>query len=578
MFLNFRRFLILAALLCAAPCLFAQAPAPHVLEGTFNGTLQAGDAQLHLVLHLSRSASGGMRASLDSLDQAVYGIEASDVTLAASVFKLSVPSVGARFEGKVSSDLQFIDGNWTQGSVSLPLSFRRVDPKAAARKPADAVAPVEGVWQTALDTHGLRLRYQLHLSHDAEGHLVGSLDSLDQGVSGLPATELSYKNHTLHFEVPSVSGVFEGTYDAAKNSLSGSWEQSGAEAELTFHRSDQPLERRRPQEPAPPLSYPVEDVSFPGAPGVTLAGTLTLPHGSGPFPAAILIAGSGLTDRDESNAGHKPFLVLSDFLTRKGIAVLRYDKRGVGKSTGTPATATTLDFAADASAAVAFLKSRKDIDPARLGLIGHSEGAMIAPYIANHSKDVAWVVLLAPPAAKGEDILLKQSELIARAGGLSEKQLEASTTFDRTAYAILRKETDPAAAAAKLRELISQSGMDAALPPDAIQAQVAMLTSPWFRFFIDYDPVPELAALKTPVLALYGQYDLQVPPAANLPIAKKSFEASGNPDATVQELPGLNHLFQHAYTGSPAEYPAIEETFSPDAMTLIADWILSRHS
>jgi pimeloyl-ACP methyl ester carboxylesterase len=372
-----------------------------------------------------------------------------------------------------------------------------------------------------------------------------------------------------------VAGVYEGTLNSAKNAITGKWSQTSADnLPLDFKRSDQTLELRRPQTPARPFPYLEEEVTFRGgAEGITLAGTLTLPKGEGPFPAALLIAGSGPQDRDESLANHRPFLLMADALTRKGIAVLRYDKRGVGKSTGNPDIATTMDLAADAKAALAFLKSHKDIDGSRIGLIGHSEGAIIAPYLAGHSKEPKWLVLLAAPATTGEQTLLNQSELIGRAGGLSDEQLDASLGFDRAAYALVRKEKDPNALAEKLVALVKETGLDAALPPATLETQLRMLASPWFRFFLDYDPLPNLKAVSCPLLALYGQKDLQVAPKTNLPLLQKALHDSVNTQAETRELPELNHLFQHAYMGTPAEYAAIEETFSPEALALILDWV-----
>jgi pimeloyl-ACP methyl ester carboxylesterase len=552
------------------------APQSRGIEGNYAGTLQAGEAQLHLILHLAKSANGSLSATLDSLDQAVYAIVASSISFSGATLKLEVASVGAHFEGKVSADHQTIEGEWVQGNASLPLVFHRQAANAASRKPSEAIFPVEGIWQSALEAHGMRLRFQLHVSHDTEGELVAALDSLDQSVNGLPAVRVSLKgDNTFHFEIPSVAGIFEGSFNPAKNTIIGNWSQTGAEQQMEFKRSDQPPELRRPQTPLKPYPYREEEVTFSNTPAsVTLAGTLTLPKGTGPFPAVILIAGSGPHDRDESIANHKPFLLLADYLTRKGIAVLRYDKRGIGKSTGAADSATTLDLASDTQAAVAYLKSRKDIDAAKIGLIGHSEGAMIAPYLATHSHEIAWLVLLAPPATRGEDTLLNQSELIGRVGGLSEPQLVSSLTFDREAYDLVRKEKEPAAMEDKLKALVKETGLDAATPPAVLETQLRMLTSPWFRFFLDYDPLPTLQALKTPTLALYGEKDLQVPPKANLPLIKKAFADSANTDAAASTLPDLNHLFQHAYSGSPAEYPAIEETFSPAALQLISDWIL----
>jgi uncharacterized protein len=547
------------------------------LEGTYAGTLQAGEAELHLVLHLSKTANGSLRATLDSLDQGVMAIEASSVSVVGSTMKLEVNSVGAKYEGKIAADHQAIDGAWSQGSASLPLLFKRHH--EGSRKASDAVSPLEGVWQGALQTHGLRLRFQLHIGHDTEGQLVAGLDSIDQGVSGLPAIKVSQKESAVHFEVPAVAGVYDGTLNAAKNELTGTWSQTAADGEkLNFKRSDQPIELRRPQNPTKPYPYGEEEVTFTNAAAkVTLSGTLTLPKGTGPFPAALLIAGSGPQDRDNAISNHKPFLVLADYLTRKGIAVLRYDKRGIGKSTGAPDAATTIDLAADAEAGVEFLKGRKDIDPARIGLIGHSEGGIIAPLIASRSKDVAWIVLLAAPATKGEDTMLAQSELIGRVGGLTEPQLEASLEFDHAAYDFVRQEKDTAALSEKITTLVKSTGWDSALPPAALEAQLRMLTSPWFRFFLDYDPLPNLQGVKSPVLALYGQKDLQVPAKLNLPMVRDALQNAGNKDVDARELAGLNHLFQPAYAGSPAEYAAIEETMSPEALQIISEWVL-RHS
>ena len=551
----------------------AQAPAPP-LEGVYAGTLQAGEAQLHLILHLTKNPQGELHASLDSLDQAVYAIEASTTSFHGSTLNFEVGSVGAHFEGTFSPDHKTIDGLWSQGDAALPITFRRKD---APHKPNDAVAPVEGLWQTALDTHGMRLRFQLHVSHDTDGQLVASLDSLDQSVAGLPAVNVSLKDSAFHFEIPAVAGVYDGTLNAAKNSLTGKWTQTGAESNLEFTRSDQPFELRRPQTPAKPYPYREEEVTFTNSSAkVTLAGTLTLPKGTGPFPAALLVAGSGPQDRDDTISNHKPFLILADYLTRKGIAVLRYDKRGIPKSTGVLDDATTLDLASDAEAALAYLKSRKEIDPTRIGIIGHSEGAIIAPYIASHSKDIPWLVLLAAPATKGEDTLLKQSELIARAGNLTEPQITASLAFDEEAYNLVRGEKNLDKLNTKLLELVKSTGMDSALPPIALEQQLRTLTSPWFRFFLDYDPLPNLQKTTCPVLALYGQNDLQVPAKVNMPLVQKAFAEAGNKNADFRQFPQLNHLFQHSYSGSPAEYAAIEETFDPEALQAISDWLQPR--
>jgi uncharacterized protein len=570
--LLFAVILGLMVFLPGAISLPAQAPP---LEGTFTGVLQAGEAELHIVLHLSRNSVGAVHVTLDSLENAVFAVEASSVSLNSGTLKFEVRSVGVKYEGRIAEDQKTIEGNWIQSGVSLPLVFRREPP---AHLPEGSKFGVEGLWQGALEANGLRLRFQLHVSHDPQGELIAALDSLDQFVSGLPAAKVSQKDSAFHFEIPSLSSTYDGTLDATKSSIAGEWSQTEIKAKLEFKRSDQPLELRRPQNPSKPYPYREEEVTFSNAKaGVDLAGTLTLPNGAGPFAAAVLIAGSGPQDRDGAIANHKPFLVLSDYLTRKGIAVLRYDKRGVGQSTGSLEMATTLDLAGDTESAIVYLKSRKDIDAGKIGLIGHSEGAMIAPAIAASSHDIPWVVLLAAPATKGEDTLLNQSDLIARAGGLSDAQVLTSLNFDKEAYDLLQKEQDSAVVIEKLKALVKESGLDTTMPPDALQAQLHMMTSPWFRYFLAYDPLPDLKKTKCPVLALYGEKDLQVPPKINLPMVQKAFADAANSQTDVRQLPDLNHLFQHAYTGSPTEYAAIDETFSPQALQIIGEWVQARN-
>ncbi len=523
----------------------AQTPAVHkpqplrgsaTLEGHWSGSLQAGEAVLHLVLHVSKAEDGSLKATIDSLDQGVYGIEVTSLTQKDSTLHFNVASVGASYEGRFAADHGSIEGEWTQGSASLPLVFHRQAPGAGAKKPSDAIASAEGVWQGALEGHGMRLRLQLHVSHDDHKQLVAALDSPDQGVSGLPAIKVNQKDAGFHFEIPVVSGVYDGTLNAAKTAIKGSWTQNGVEQKLDFQRSDQLL--------------------------------------AGPFPAAILLSGSGPHDRDESLVGHRPFLVLADHLTRKGIAVLRFDKRGVGKSTGDYANATMEAFAADVEAALAYLKTRKEIDPKKVGLIGHSEGGMIAPLVAAHSGDVAWIVLLAGPGLKGEDTLLLQSELILKTAGVNDGQIARTREFNKQTYALVRQEKDPATLQAKLSDLVQSSGMSASLPPAALQSQVRLMVSPWFRFFLDYDPLPALQKTMCPVLALNGEKDLQVSPKENLAKIQKALQVGGNKDFQTTELPGLNHLFQHCPTGSPTEYGGIQETMSPEALNAVSDWVL----
>jgi uncharacterized protein len=562
----------------------AQAPANHktqplhspaTLEGSWAGSLEAGEAVLHLVLHISKAQDGTFKGTIDSLDQDVYGIEVTALTQNDSDIRFSVSSVGVQFQGKFSADHAAIEGTWSQGNVGIPLSLHRQAAGAGSRKPGDAVFSVEGVWQGALEANGLRLRFQLHVNHDDQKHLIAALDSPDQGISGLPAVNVSQKLTVFRFEIPIVQGVYEGNLNPAKTVIDGTWTQGGITRNLNFQRSDQLLELVRPQDPKKPYPYREEEVTFANPKAqISLAGTLTLPSGPGPFPAAILIAGSGPHDRDEDVAGHRPFLVLADHLTRKGIAVLRYDKRGIGKSTGNYDQATTEDFASDAAAALDYLKSRKEINAKKIGLVGHSEGGLIAPMIASRSSDVAWVVLLAAPGLKGEQIMLLQSELILRAAGFDDERIARARDFNLQSYALARKERDPEVLETKLTDLVDSTGMSTTLPPATLKPQARMMTLPWFRFFLDYDPIPALKKTQCPILALNGDKDLQIASKENLEQIEKALREGGNKDFQTRELAGLNHLFQHAPTGSPTEYGGLQETFATEALTLVSDWIL----
>jgi len=546
------------------------------VQGEWEAELVAGEARLKLVLHVSGEKGGELRARLDSPDQSTYGIEANAVSQELGTIRFAIASVGASFEGKLGADGRTMTGEWKQGGQVFPLVFHRRSGNAAGKKTAEAISPFEGTWQGAFQNGNMRYRLQLHVTHDEEKKLSGALDSLDQGANGLPMSKLSEQSGAVHFEIAMVTGVYEGTMNAARNTIAGKWSQNQDTVALEFKRSDEVLEVRRPQNPVKPYPYKDEEISFQSAAGTVLAGTLTIPAGNGPFPAALLVAGSGPQNRDEFLAGHRPLLVLADALARKRIAVLRYDKRGIGKSTGNFATATTEDFAVDAEAALEFLKGRREILKEQVGVIGHSEGGLIAPILAGKG-GVAWIVLLAAPGETGEKTMLAQSKAIAEAAGMPIAQVEQSLEFDRKAYATVREERDSVLLEKKLDAMVISSGMAEGALPASVDAQIHMLSSPWFRYFLDYDPLPALKKVKCPALVLNGSKDLQVSSAENLPLIRKALEEAGNKEVTVKEMPDLNHLLQHAESGTPAEYGAIEETISPDVLQLISDWAM-KHS
>jgi hypothetical protein len=430
---------------------------------------------------------------------------------------------------------------------------------------------------------GLELRIVFNISTNPDGSINASMDSPDQGVSGIPVESVSYKNGNLNLGVKSIPGSFEGIYKENNKTIEGEWKQAGSVFPLVLNRIEKAPDTHREQDSVKPYPYTEEEVVYENKEaGVKLAGTLTLPQSEGPFPAVILITGSGQQNRNEEIAGHRPFLVLSDYLTRQGIAVLRVDDRGIGGSTGNVSQDTTEDFAGDVLTGVEYLKSRKEINPSRIGLIGHSEGGLIAPLVAVKSPDIAFIVLMAAPGVTGEEILYMQSERIARAEGASNETIAQNEALMRRMYSVVKEEKNNTAAEEELREILrteiantsGQKTENSGHSEAVIDAQVTALTSPWMRFFLTYDPRPTLMKVKCPVLAITGEKDLQVPPEENLRAIDDALKAGGNKDYIVKELPGLNHLFQTAKTGSPSEYAKIEETISPDALEFIGNWIL----
>jgi uncharacterized protein len=444
---------------------------------------------------------------------------------------------------------------------------------AQASNDAPGAVQIAGTWTGTLDAGGVKLRIVIKIANSNSG-LSAQLQSPDQSQQWIAADGVRRDGSQLTIEFTRLKANYRGTISTDGTAISGTFTQLDNPLSLALKRvKDQSeLERKRPQNPVKPYPYHEEDVTFPSsAAGVTLAGTLTVPQGKGPFPAVVLICGSGPHDRDEALLEHKPFLVLSDYLTRKGVVVLRYDKRGVGKSTGKYVTATTANFADDAEAALNFLKTRAEADPHRIGLIGHSEGGVIAPIVAARNKDVAFIVLMAGPGVPGDQILVEQHRLIALAMGTLPGLVDLQVAQEKEFIALVEREKDNAVVDKEIRE---KMGSD--VPEAQIGTMVKQLTTPWFRYFFTYDPATSLRKVQCPVLALNGSLDLQVPPKQNLPAIRKALEEGGNKRFEIDEMPGLNHLFQPAKTGSPTEYVEIEETISPVVLDKIASWVLKQ--
>ena len=412
-----------------------------------------------------------------------------------------------------------------------------------------------------------------------DGSLKATLDSPDQGAFGIKVDSTIYNYPNVRFVVLAVRGSYEGKFE--QDSIVGTWSQ-GMPLPLTLKKTEKVEAPKRPQEPKPPYPYNEEEVTYPNKDaGLTLAGTFTYPKEGKSFPAVVLVSGSGAENRNEELFGHKPFLVLADYLTRNGIAVLRFDDRGTAKSTGDFASATTKDFVSDALAGVKYLKSRKEVNKKEIGLIGHSEGGLIAPLAAVESPDVDFIVLMAGTGIVGKELLKKQTALILKANGYDEEKIKRDIDVLSRMYEVIVNEKDTSVAREKIKEIFDKSYAELTNeekkeigdPTQFFNQQVKTLLSPWFRFFLRYDPYPTLTKVKVPVLAINGEKDLQVPPEENLEMIKKALKEGGNKNYKVVELPGLNHLFQTAETGSPAEYSKIEETISPVALKTITDWI-----
>ncbi len=434
---------------------------------------------------------------------------------------------------------------------------------------------IEGAWEGTLDFGAAKLRLVLKISKAADGSLTAKADSPDQGATDLQVDAISLKEGAVRFEMKRLMASYEGTLKREASEIVGEFKQGGISMPLTLKRTARPTALNRPQEPKKPYPYDEEEVGYENRrDGVKLAGTLTLPRGKGPFPAALLITGSGPQDRDESLLGHKPFLVLADYLTRQGIAVLRVDDRGVDGSTGSVPNSTSEDLAADVTAGIEFLKARKGIDSKQIGLIGHSEGGLIAPMVAAQNADVAFIVLMAGTGLTGEEILYLQGSLILKAGGASVEQLAKQRATQEIIFKVLKEEKDPAAAENRLHEELSKSATEEERKKFAIQ--IKQVNTVWFRYFLTFDPRPALREVKCPVLALNGENDLQVPVNENLREIEAALKAGGNKDVTIVRLPKLNHLFQTSETGSPSEYVKIEETIAPIALKTIGDWIQKR--
>jgi len=573
---------------CSSP--FAWGQDPSIL-GDWQGNLSTPIGELELKITLTKEDDGKLSGTLTSITQGNAEIPISTIDYDDGKLLLKMDRVGAQFEGVLAEDGKRIDGTFDQLNQPFKLVLYRPD---VFPRPVHLET-----WRGELQAGGRQFDFQLRLLREPDAdRLICRLDSLTEGLMNL-TTDFSWDEQRFAFDLPATAASFEGEFNDARDQIVGKWQQAGNQYDLTFDKRE--LEEtevsprlNRPQTPQPPFPYEVNEVNFrnPSA-DVTLAATLTIPAsgnatdddagGKTPrrWPAVVLISGSGPQDRDETIMGHKPFAVIADHLTRQGIAVLRYDERGVGQSTGKFSGATTIDFAADALAAVEFLKSQSTIDPNHIGLIGHSEGGLIAPYLAAQHDQIDFIVMLAGPGVNGKQILIDQIPAGAQLAGASDSTVQAlKVLVAKYVDLILAGQADDAEATQalfdQLTQVTEQGNQVDQLLGASIPATLNALDTPWSHYFLEHEPAKFLSQVRCPVLALNGSKDVQVSPQLNLPAIRKALEQANNPDVTIRELDNLNHLFQNADTGAGSEYLSIEETIAPAALQLIADWILER--
>lgn len=441
---------------------------------------------------------------------------------------------------------------------------------------------ITGQWNGILKVQGIQLRLVFNVTKSDNGY-SSTMDSPDQGAKGIPVTNTTFENPKIKFEVTNAGIEYNGVLSG--DEIIGTFKQGGQEFPMNLFRKTIDKEIvTRPQEPIKPYLYYSEDVVFENTKAnVSLSGTLTLPKINGVFPVVILITGSGPQNRNEELLGHKPFLIISDYLTRNGIGVLRYDDRGIGQSTGDFKTATSADFATDVESAIAYLKTRIEIKKNKIGLIGHSEGGLIAPIVASKSKDVNFIVLLAGIGIQGDKLLLLQQELIAKANGVSAAEIEKTIQNNGEIFKMIKESNDNQKLKTDLTILINallKNEPNTEIPngitkEEFISEQVNQISSPWMQYFIKFNPATILENVKCAVLAVNGSKDLQVPPKENLTAITNALKKGGNKKVTTKVFPNLNHLFQECETGLPSEYGKIEQTFSPIVLRHITKWILN---
>jgi pimeloyl-ACP methyl ester carboxylesterase len=436
---------------------------------------------------------------------------------------------------------------------------------------------IVGTWQGSLEIQGMNLPIVFNISKSENG-LISTMDSPKQGAKDIPVTATKFENDTLSITMQNLRLKFVGILEKGK--VDGVFSQNGMKMPMLLSKIENGESTlKRPQTPKAPFDYSIEEVSFINPTEKNyLAGTLTTPKNIKDFPVVILITGSGSQNRDEEILGHKAFWVIADDFTKKGIGVLRLDDRGIGLSTVGIKNPTSANFATDISAAVDFL-SKKGFK--KIGLVGHSEGAMIAPITAFSNKKVAFIVSMSGPGIPINQLMMLQTEAVLNVNATAKEDIDAALKLNTKIYSFVKtysgqnREKDlEEFMVSELKKAQQNLTEDQILRTAKTQAKE--ISNPWFTYFLKYNPDAYWNKIKIPVLAINGNLDVQVLAKQNLAGIKTSLEKAKNNTFEIKEFAGKNHLFQDAKTGSQAEYGEIEQTIAPDVLDFMSSWILKR--
>ncbi len=544
----------------------------------WSGSMDAGTRVFRFRIEPVTDSNGSTGHQLVSMDEGNQVFPLDDFELDDTRLTFVLTASNAKYAGTISDSGKTSTGKWTQAGKDFDLVFHKVD-----AVPVDQPAEI---WSGTLNALFQKLTLRIRVYRNDDGVETVYFDSVSQRAGGFKATR-TIDTVNWKIDVASLGGSFKGAINADKSEVVGTWTQGGVSLDLTLTPEKTIKEEvakapNRPQIPKAPFPYRIEDVTFQNsADGVQLAGTLTIPVSERPCPAVVMISGSGPQDRDETLLDHKPFWVIADHLSRRGIAVLRFDDRGTGASKGDFASATSENVANDVEAAFDSLKKDARIAENSIGLIGQSEGGMIAPIVAARRDDVAFIVLLAGTGVNGKEILLSQGQLILRAEGVKDDRL--LKVQRETQLALIETILDAASGTAnaalveiamkRLAKVLPEESQQEDALKDSVAAGIERINSPWFRFFLTYEPASQLQRVKCPVLAINGENDVQVDPKLNLPAIRAALEKGGNSRFRTIEFPGMNHLFQTCTTGGISEYQTIEETISPIVLQTFTTWI-----